>query len=331
MWVGLVVGVVSCAAPPERSVVPPRIPAQADVPPRIPAQADAAAVRSSLVEAKLRAAGDTSTVTARLDATLWLFEHEPERLLMELREDPERVDLRTGEYIRARRPGEPPHPVCITPGLRGLNSADSEAWDAACLERDGVALMTGELMAEAVRRTDGSVIGYLARTLRLHSREGVRRAAFCWLVAHAGLPADYDWRSLTREQEELGPRAANRRTLPADHPAVVRDRWLQTWAATVDSVLTADDGRQALIALVEERDYVPLTLSLPALQRGDEGREGRFVVLGGRWRCDLEAKTFVVAFDSPWSFHEVSGVFERDPSTRAWRTRIVSERWGHFR
>lgn len=306
-------------------------PARSQNGPKEPASADPAAVHSSLVEAKLRAARDTSTVAAQLDATLWLFANEPEVLLADLREDPERVETRTGEYLRARRAGDPRHPVCITPGLRGLNSADSEAWDAACLAREGVALMTGELMAEAVRRFDGPVIGYLARTLRLHSRVGCRRAAFCWLVAHAGLPADYDWRSLTREQEELGSRAAMRRTLPEDHPAVVRDRWLATWAFTVESVLTADDARRALIALIEADPFVPLTLSLAALQRGDVRHDEQLVLLGDHWWCDLEAKTFVGGFGGRRLFYELSGVFERDPSTRAWRARATEDRHAHGR
>jgi hypothetical protein len=81
-----------------------------------------------------------------------------------------------------------------------------------------------------------------------------------------------------------------------------------------------------LIAFVEaERPYVPLTLSLPALKRGDERREGRFVVVGVRFKCDLEAKTFRVSYINPPRLYELGGVFERDPSTRTWRTRVTSE------
>jgi hypothetical protein len=292
---------------------------------------DAAAVHSSLLHEKLREARNPSDVNRCCEAASWLFLYEPEAFLDDLRQEPRRVSLLTGEYIHAGRPGDPPRPVCSTPALEGLGGAMATAWASACLRREGVALATGELMVERVRRMNGSPIGFLARTLRLHWDAGFRRAAFCWLVAHAGLPADYDWRSLTREQEELGPRAANRRTLPEDHPAVVRDRWLETWAFTVESVLTTDDARLALIALIEEDPYVPLTLSLPALQRGDVDHDEHLVVLGERWRCDLEAKTFVGGFGGRRLFYELSGVFERDPSTRGWRARATETRHAHGR
>lgn len=299
--------------------------------PRTPAPVDAAAVHSNRIHEKLREARNPSNANLCREAASWLFNYEPEAFLDDLRQEPGRVTLLTGEYIHAGRPGDPPRPVCSTPALAGLGDAMGTVWASACLRRERVALATGELMVERVRRMNGSPIGYLARTLRMHSDAGFRRAAFCWLVANAGLPPDHDWRSPTLEQEELGSDAANRRTLPEDHPAVVRDRRLATWALTVESVLSVDDARRALIALIEADPFVPLTLSLAALQRGDVRHDEQLVLLGDHWWCDLEAKTFVGGFGGRRLFYELSGVFERDPSTRAWRARATEDRRAHGR
>lgn len=89
--------------------------------------------------------------------------------------------------------------------------------------------------------------------------------------------------------------------------------------------LRVDAARRALLALLREEGPDLPNVVVRALERGEERDDGRYVVIGERWTCDLDAETFVFFVGSRGFHHLLLGVFEWDPAVSSWRARVTYE------